>query len=527
MIGPAKKIFQPRPGLQAKKPVRQTVGQSRPTPAASTIYRPQPVPRVLQRATATNLRSQVGQVPRQPVAPPVYRPQPPPRVLQTKRAVGFTPATQKTPFLQTMPGRKSGCVQQVIQRMPQDARITGRTHLVRKKNNSVFRGDEVVEVESGAKVTIDTAVKMRSRRGPNQERHRATDLHGPRIYRWFKVLALNGHHVGDSVFVREDAIAASVPLSAGLLSHHSRQRDGSLPRQNVRLIGTIHHSDPSADKSKAVSDEFLSGSDLIVEHPTPMGTRLTQLDLTVRDITQNKLTDRAHHLGTGLIGADGRKVIDRHGQTHSISLRGKPHKIKLTKPYSRQELIGLASEYIDASLGLSPVDVRLSIQKVVSFGRYVATGPSSSYILPDVALVMGNTFKRVRTITEYFDDQVKLAIKKKLLSTLDAELNEQLENTQEFIAALDMHYQEKQATGTLSPVDEVAWDKGKRDYNKQLHRDLISIFHDAISNLSLFSEALASDKPNLVVAFGGGHVGPLDQLMREVHGRHKHYSFEK
>lgn len=53
---------------------RREVNESRPQPVAPPVYRPQPVPRVLQRKTIRGQQPHAGQRPRQPVAPPVYRP---------------------------------------------------------------------------------------------------------------------------------------------------------------------------------------------------------------------------------------------------------------------------------------------------------------------------------------------------------------------------------------------------------------------------------------------------------------------
>jgi hypothetical protein len=48
---------------------------TRKPPVAPPVYRPQQLPKVLQRKTATGQNPQAGQAPRQPVAPPVYRPE--------------------------------------------------------------------------------------------------------------------------------------------------------------------------------------------------------------------------------------------------------------------------------------------------------------------------------------------------------------------------------------------------------------------------------------------------------------------
>lgn len=66
---------------------------TRKTPAAPAVYRPQPVPIVLQKKSSpvqNQMRANIGsalQPKKPPVAPPVYKPQPTPKVLQTKKAV--------------------------------------------------------------------------------------------------------------------------------------------------------------------------------------------------------------------------------------------------------------------------------------------------------------------------------------------------------------------------------------------------------------------------------------------------------
>lgn len=53
-------------------------------PVAPPVYRPQPIPKVLQTKSALPLSPQKLQLPRQPVAPPVFRPPPAPKILQPK-----------------------------------------------------------------------------------------------------------------------------------------------------------------------------------------------------------------------------------------------------------------------------------------------------------------------------------------------------------------------------------------------------------------------------------------------------------
>lgn len=64
-------------------------------PVAPSIYRPQPVPKVLQKKSYSSASPQAAT--RQPIAPPVYRPQSLPKVLQTKRASSQSTHTGQAP----------------------------------------------------------------------------------------------------------------------------------------------------------------------------------------------------------------------------------------------------------------------------------------------------------------------------------------------------------------------------------------------------------------------------------------------
>jgi hypothetical protein len=72
-------------------------------PAAPSVYRPHPTPKVLQTKTATNLNSQTAQLKAVPKAPPVYRPQPVPKVLQAKRPDAPRPAASSPRRTPTAP----------------------------------------------------------------------------------------------------------------------------------------------------------------------------------------------------------------------------------------------------------------------------------------------------------------------------------------------------------------------------------------------------------------------------------------
>jgi hypothetical protein len=71
------------PGLVQQK---AAISPVRTHPTAPPVYRPQPLPKVLQRKAALPTPPSPVQTQRTPIAPPVYRPQPLPRVLQRQVA---------------------------------------------------------------------------------------------------------------------------------------------------------------------------------------------------------------------------------------------------------------------------------------------------------------------------------------------------------------------------------------------------------------------------------------------------------
>jgi hypothetical protein len=78
------RLAQHRSQPHAIQPKIVTASRKPKPPVAPPVYRPQPVPRVLQRKVATT--GPRDQAKPAPVAPPAYRPQPTPKVLQTKTA---------------------------------------------------------------------------------------------------------------------------------------------------------------------------------------------------------------------------------------------------------------------------------------------------------------------------------------------------------------------------------------------------------------------------------------------------------
>lgn len=118
----------------------------------------------------------------------------------------------------------------VVQLNGTKAGIIGLTHLVRKKGKSIYEGDELPDGEVTGEdiIWIDTNVKLRSRRGPNQELYGELDKSGKHSYRWFKVLKVNlKDYSEDDVYVRDDAVNLS-PMAKG--THKTQIHDDQRER---------------------------------------------------------------------------------------------------------------------------------------------------------------------------------------------------------------------------------------------------------------------------------------------------------
>ena len=425
------------------------------------------------------------------------------------------------PYKHTVQKKENSVKNNVIQKVPAPVTVTGLTHLVQAKGDSIFEGEEIMEVTNETPILIDTDKKMRSRRGPNQEKNRAEDLSGEHIYRWFKVLKINNNPAPKNTYIRDDTFTSTQKLSnrPAIISDKHRDRDDSISNQNAHLLGTTHSSNEQYNKSKKVEDSEFKDSTLIVEHPTPIGSQPTTLDTGVKDITQENLIKRAGEKGVQVIGGDGRKMIDKE-QKHALSLRGQPQTLEINSgvTITADGLSKLAEQYINISLGLEETSVQEAIQKIDAIGKYKSEKGSQ---VPDVKKVLLNDYKRVNTITKYFKPGVKKAVSEKIMAVLNHDLEELETDYEENKISYTEYYTSKKDFETLKI--EIG------NLEAKLYIDMISSFHDAISNLTLFSEVLANNKSNLIVAFGDEHVKPLKELLEDnrVEGVHKNYTVKK
>lgn len=169
-------------------------------PVAPPVYRPQPVPRVLQTKTVS---SQQPQQARRPVPPPVYRPQPVPKVLQTKAALDatqFQSATHGRPSArtatrpepkQTVTMRQQHSCLPLGGLMPQPARQTAGVLQRAQTNNSHISEGRVNVTTQGVTLSLtskETKKQLVSSGSFAQEQvvdlHTSTTRDPPQHFQW-------------------------------------------------------------------------------------------------------------------------------------------------------------------------------------------------------------------------------------------------------------------------------------------------------------------------------------------------------
>jgi hypothetical protein len=148
----------------------------------------------------------------------------------------------------------------VIQRMPLDTEVRGLTHLVASRGGSLYDGDEVMETGDGARLQIDSADRILSRRGPNQETHGEADRLGKQIYTWVRVLLVDGKAPPGKVYVREDTITHALPLPSTLDVGARRERRGAIdddgqPEQSQQPVSIWFTKKNVLDACHAIAKE--------------------------------------------------------------------------------------------------------------------------------------------------------------------------------------------------------------------------------------------------------------------------------
>ncbi|MFC1750877.1 DUF4157 domain-containing protein [Pseudomonadota bacterium] len=124
-----------------------------------------------------------------------------PRSLKSQHDVESSQASQLMPVTQ-------------LQLLP--ISVTGVTHLVEMVRGSIMEGVKLEpEVSEGDTLQIDTGIKFRSRRGPNQEVFKETDREGKPHYRWFQVTKVNGADAPADSFIRDETFTTLLPEALG------------------------------------------------------------------------------------------------------------------------------------------------------------------------------------------------------------------------------------------------------------------------------------------------------------------------
>jgi hypothetical protein len=111
--GDLPKFLQPTAANRVQPP-GITKGKSHPTPPS--VYRPQPVPKCLQRKTLGAQQRPPAKSNHPPVAPPAYRPQSEPKVLQAKDPVSRRQVNPSSRVPTAPPGHRPQPAAQVLQR---------------------------------------------------------------------------------------------------------------------------------------------------------------------------------------------------------------------------------------------------------------------------------------------------------------------------------------------------------------------------------------------------------------------------
>jgi len=206
------------------------VTQTRTPIKAPPVYRPQPVPKVLQRRTALpNVKTPGGINNHPPIRPPqtttvrnaalqpkaralpppapkpIPKPTPPPIATASRlppKAKTPAAASPRTVQRQISPAlRSAGAARpsRVIQREPlAEVRVRGVTHLRRSNNGlSLASGEDYAEVRYPATVTIDLGDAWQSRLGMNLA------VSPDARHTWYRVVQHEGRPVREDVYIRE------------------------------------------------------------------------------------------------------------------------------------------------------------------------------------------------------------------------------------------------------------------------------------------------------------------------------------
>ncbi len=272
-----------------------------------------------------------------------------------------------------------------IQRTRVEGRITGSTHLVKAQGKSIFKGHYFGKglITNGTPIAVDNEVKLRSRRGPNQETFRAQDKKmGTHFYRWFKVLSVNGKPIERNVYVRDDTFIPVKGALGGRTSKLPHLGGGLFHRDRQSLSGTtrLREKYPFQEFPKLYSTGMIQQFEAIqrlLKNKGAVHQALLSLENTCKRLLSKKTVQRptqalnmalhfmeAHWMGDGFLDL----------RAEATSSKSKSSK----KPYKPNAKRTRIIQHADA-IGFQKQFLKGVVQQVVPFKDVGAPLPHGEY----------------------------------------------------------------------------------------------------------------------------------------------------
>ncbi len=171
------------------------------------------------------------------------------RVVQLQKKANLFTATSKQP----------------IQMKP--AEVKGTTHPVKKKGLSIMKGEKGKLLAHGTPLDVNPGVRLRSRRGPNQEMVGDYDTRGEHIYRWYLINDM----LGGEWYIREGTFEFSSSEDAPEVSELSHP-DKRTKRQSHYAVRfevwyNEHFFDAGHEHEKVDQSGHMVMKDMSTSHP--------------------------------------------------------------------------------------------------------------------------------------------------------------------------------------------------------------------------------------------------------------------
>lgn len=264
------------------------------------------------------------------------------------------------------------------------------------------------------------------------------------------------------------------------------------------LLSTTHGIS-GKDLSEKVPGDITHDTAIVLEYPSLAGTGKSVFGedaiKNVNDKTQASLArfGAAHKDSNNieLVGADGRKAFE-NDHVHSVSIRHKDQSafnVQTAAVIPKSLLLSLSDKYADRCLNIIQGPVDFIVNRLNTILHY-HDGTNLSY-------VMTNTWQRTSSLSAKLPLDRRKSIKRKVIGKINKDMD----------AAIDYYRSNKKQYTAYGYL---------QDLIDETNSSLIGALHDSFANLLLYTEVLASDKKNVIVAYGGDHLEPLQQLVGET-----------